>query len=75
MIDISGGVLGMLLPPPAGGRQLPENVSLAADATALRSVLSTAGLTPQESTERGQITPDEMNRIADGMTVLVSCWD
>lgn len=75
VIDISGGVLGMLLPPPAGGRQLPENVSLAADATALRSVLSTAGLTPQESTERGQITPDEMNRIADGMTVLVSCWD
>ncbi|PJE34345.1 hypothetical protein CVM52_22765 [Pseudooceanicola lipolyticus] len=65
----------MLLPPPSGGRQLPENVSLAADATALRSVLARAGLTPAESTERGAISPDEMNRLADGMTVLVSCWD
>ena len=75
VIDISGGVLGMLLPAPSGGRQLPENVSLAADATALRSVLARAGLTPAESTERGAISPDEMNRLADGMTVLVSCWD
>ena len=75
VIDISGGVLGMLLPAPPGGRQLPENVSLAADATALRSVLARAGLTPAESTERGAISPDEMNRLADGMTVLVSCWD
>ena len=75
VIDISGGVIGMLLPPPAGNRVLPENVSLAADASALKTLLATAGVTPTESTDRGAISPDEMNRLADGMTVLVSCWE
>ena len=75
VIDISGGVVGMLLPPPGGSRQLPENVSLAADATALRNILETAGVVTENSTERGAIPPVEMNRIATGMTVLVSCWD
>ncbi|WP_109467829.1 serine protease [Albibacillus kandeliae] len=75
VIDLSGGVVGMLLPPPGGNRQLPENVSLAADSAALRGVLQRAGLAPEDSTGRGTIPPDEMNRLASGMTVLVSCWD
>lgn len=75
VIDVSGGVVGMLLPPPGGGRQLPENVSLAADATALKDLLEQAGVTPEDSTLRGSVPPAELNRIAGGMTVLVSCWD
>lgn len=75
VIDISGGVVGMLLPAPGNGRKLPENVSLAADATALRAILEQAGVSTTESTARGAIAPDEMNRLANGMTVLVSCWD
>ncbi|TMV12954.1 serine protease [Arenibacterium halophilum] len=76
VIDISGGVVGMLLPAPGGeNQQLPANVSLAADATALRAVLDRAGIAPAQSGERGSIPPAEMNRIATGMTVLISCWD
>lgn len=75
VIDISGGVVGMLLPAPTGNRVLPENVSLATDATALRALLASVGVTPQDSSDRGAISPDELNRLADGMTVLVSCWD
>jgi peptidoglycan hydrolase-like protein with peptidoglycan-binding domain len=75
VIDISGGVVGMLLPQPEDGRQLPQNVSLALDATALSTLLQQAGVNAEESTERGAIPPAEMNRIANGMTVLVSCWD
>jgi len=75
VIDISGGVVGMLLPAPDNGRKLPDNVSLAADATALQNVLSQAGVTSEQSAARGSISPDEMNRLANGMTVLVSCWD
>jgi len=75
VIDVSGGVVGMLLPPPSGDRQLPENVSLAADATAIAAVLASAGVTAENSTERGSISPVELNRIANGMTVLVNCWD
>ena len=75
VIDISGGVVGMLLPPPSGNRKLPENVSLAADAGALRQLLDTAGVVSEQSTERGSIPPSELDRLASGMTVLVNCWD
>ena len=75
VIDISGGVVGMLLPPPADGRKLPDNVSLAADSAAIQGLLLAANVTPEPNLARGAISPDEMNRLADGMTVLVSCWD
>ncbi|MEX0338479.1 MAG: trypsin-like peptidase domain-containing protein [Arenibacterium sp.] len=75
VIDISGGVVGILLPAPEDGRQLPQNVSIAADATALGALLESAGVAAEASTERGAIPPAEMNRLANGMTVLISCWD
>ena len=75
VIDISGGVVGMLLPDPETNRKLPENVSLAADAMALQALFEEAGVVSETSTDRGAIPPAEMNRLANGMTVLVSCWD
>lgn len=76
VLDAGGGVLGMLLPPVADdGRQLPANVSFAADAGAIRGVLDLAGLTVEDSADQAEISPAELARIATGMTVLVSCWD
>ncbi|MEY8837471.1 serine protease, partial [Cribrihabitans sp. XS_ASV171] len=75
VFDAGGGVMGMLLPAPREGRQLPEAVSFAADAQALRQVLQSAGLRAIDDTGGGSLTPDELNRRATGMTVLVSCWD
>ncbi|WP_372571060.1 serine protease [Ruegeria jejuensis] len=75
VFDTGGSVVGMLLPDPADGQQLPRDVSFAADAQALRNVLEASGLTVESAPEASDITPDELNRRANGMTVLVSCWD
>ncbi|MFA3916026.1 serine protease [Ruegeria hyattellae] len=75
VFDTGGSVVGMLLPDPANGQQLPRDVSFAADAQALRNVLEESGLTVENASDAAEITPDELNRRAIGMTVLVSCWD
>lgn len=75
VFDTGGGVMGMLLPRAQSGQQLPADVNLVADATAIRNVLDAAGLSAGEVTEVEQIAPDDLSRIAAGMTVLVSCWD
>ena len=65
----------MLLPRDDRGAQLPRDVSFAANARAIGDVLAAAGLGAQSGTGNGQVTPAELNRIATGMTLLVSCWD
>lgn len=80
VIDTGGGVVGMLLGAPEGGRQLPEDVSLATQSQALSAFLVAEGLVPQPSAALGETAPArlpaaELSRLADGMTVLVSCWD
>ncbi|WP_050602618.1 serine protease [Ruegeria sp. 6PALISEP08] len=71
----SGNVVGMLLPTPSEGRSLPASVSLAATGERLTEILAKAGVSGQSSEETTQISPNELNRRATGMTVLVHCWD
>ncbi|WP_298846088.1 serine protease [uncultured Ruegeria sp.] len=71
----SGNVVGMLLPAPSEGRTLPASVSLAATVDRLTEILAEAGVSGQSSEETTQISPNELNRRATGMTVLVHCWD
>lgn len=75
ILDASGAVIGMLLAEPAGDQQLPRDVSFAAKAQALRDVLTVAQVPARDAVGTGAVTPDEMSRRADGMTVLVSCWN
>lgn len=75
VFDTAGSVVGMLLPDPKTGQQLPRDVSFAADAQALRDVLDAAGLRAQSATSSNIVSPEELNRRVNGMTVLVSCWD
>ncbi|WP_424984702.1 serine protease [Microbulbifer sp. S227A] len=76
VLDAGGGVLGMLLPKTTDdGKQLPADVSFAADADSIRSIMDTAGLSVEDDTEHTDLAPAEVSRIASGMTVLVSCWD
>ncbi len=71
-----GSVLGMLLPASAnGGRQLPDDVSFAIGAAALKSALDAAEITTAPAPLGAAMTPEEMTRKAGGMTVLVGCWD
>ncbi|MFP4327142.1 MAG: trypsin-like peptidase domain-containing protein [Paracoccaceae bacterium] len=75
VFDGAGAVLGMLLPRSQEARQLPEDVSFAADAAAIRSVLDRAGVPVSTSESRTPVAPEDLTRLATGMTVLVSCWD
>ncbi|MEX0306758.1 MAG: serine protease [Ruegeria sp.] len=75
VFDDSGSVVGMLLPNPSDGRTLPGSVSLAANVERLIEVLTKAGISGQPSQASAQISPNELSRRANGMTVLVHCWD
>jgi peptidoglycan hydrolase-like protein with peptidoglycan-binding domain len=75
VLDGTGAVLGMLAPAAAGSQRLPEGVSFAVDATKLRDLLSLAGMRAQTATGGDALSPNAMNRLVNGMTVLVSCWD
>lgn len=78
VIDTRGTVLGMLLPRTDGNRSLPQDVSFAADASAIRALLDSAGRPPATraaGVTDAPLSPDALARRAQGMTVLVSCWD
>ncbi len=75
VFDDSGSVVGMLLPTPSEGRTLPGSVSLAVSTQGLNDVLTQAGISGQEAQETAEISPNELSRRANGMTVLVHCWD
>ena len=76
VLDASGAVLGMLLPPDAKAtRQLPDGVAFAASAATLTAALTAKGLTPKAASLANKPTPDALAAKARGMTVLVSCWE
>lgn len=75
VFDDKGQVVGMLLPTPSEGRTLPASVSLAATVDRLNAVLEKAGVSGQPSQSSAVISPNELSRRANGMTVLVHCWD
>ncbi len=75
VLDGAGTVIGMLLPrDETGARKLPASVSYALQAATLGPRLTDAGLSPQASLRSGALAPEDLNRLAEGMTVLVSCW-
>ncbi len=75
VIDARGAVLGMLLPSPQNGRQLPEGVSFAIGSEALMQALQQAGVTTRAASDAPHIPAETLTRQASDMTVLVSCWE
>ena len=75
VLDMTGAVVGMLLPRPESGPQLPDDVSFALDAASIVAAGSAAGvgLTPAEPS--GVISNVKIAERAADMTVLVSCWE
>jgi len=74
VVDASGAVLGMLLPQGTQGRQLPADVSFAANAEAIRSALEAVGVEVQSQPTGASLPNQALVNRATGMTVLVSCW-
>jgi S1-C subfamily serine protease len=76
VLDSSGAVVGMLLPPAVkGAKVLPEGVGFAAQAGVIAQALTAAGVEPTAATATEAATPDALNAAGLGMTVLVSCWE
>lgn len=75
ILDPTGQVVGMLLAPAQQGQQLPRDVSLAADAGAIRNVLDLADMKTDIGDNDTALKPADLNRLATGMTVLVNCWN
>ena len=75
VLDSAGAVVGMLqTKSEAGGRQLPPEVSFAADAQAIGGLLSANGVNVSRQGGGDLVAPEDLNDIASDMTVLVSCW-
>jgi len=75
VLDLSGSVLGMVLPGAFGERTLPAEVTLALRADQLTDVLAAAGLSVAPATREGVMNRDNLARLAADMTVTVSCWN
>lgn len=75
VFDASGIVLGMLLDPTEGARQLPSDVAFAAHAPVLVEFLSANGVTPAAADPGEMMEPEDLTMLAADLTVLVSCWN
>ncbi|NNE52657.1 MAG: peptidoglycan-binding protein [Sulfitobacter sp.] len=75
IFDGSGNVIGLLLPRDTQGKLLPVDVHFALDTAAIAEVASNAGLSLSASDRTESIAPRDLRIAAQGMTVLVSCWE
>lgn len=74
VFDTMGSVLGVLLPPEASATQLPPDVAFATDSATVLAALEAAGVVASEATPAAAISPEELTRRANAVTVLVDCW-
>jgi len=72
--DSRGAVLGMLLDAGEPGRVLPPDVAMAADMESIISFLSDNGISPAAADAPDELAPQDMIRLASGMTVMVGCY-
>lgn len=75
VLDLTGSVLGMVLPGDTSDRALPEDVTLALRGDKLPEVLAEAGITVSSSNSRTAMNRDNLARLGADMTVTVSCWN
>jgi len=76
VFDMTGSVLGMLLPKTqVNGQRLPDEVSFAISAEAMGAALAENGVTISASQPGGAMAPEDLTIIGTAMTVLVSCWN
>ena len=74
VLDGAGAVIGLLVPPATGARQLPATVAYVLEGAALGQVLAPAGITLRASRDTEQLAAVDLTSKGEMMTVLVSCW-
>lgn len=73
VLDGTGAVIGMLLAPEEGDRQLPPGVQFVLSSAEIAGIVP--GISPLQAARTATLAPADLTRVAGGMTVLVSCWD
>jgi peptidoglycan hydrolase-like protein with peptidoglycan-binding domain len=76
VMDMTGAVVGMVLPGNTGGREMPDEVTLALQHDALREALAAAGVPSQALAGGGAtLNRDQLARLGANIAVRVSCWN
>jgi S1-C subfamily serine protease len=75
VLDVTGNVIGMVLPGTVSGRTLPSEVTLALRADQMIGVLQQAGIGVTLAQPTGAMNRENLSREAADMTVRVSCWN
>ncbi|WP_341861895.1 serine protease [Gymnodinialimonas sp. 57CJ19] len=75
VLDLSGNVIGVVLPGTVGNRTLPSDVTLALRSDQLVPVLQGAGIGLTLAQPVGALNRENISREAADMTVRVSCWN
>ncbi|WP_224815290.1 serine protease [Hasllibacter sp. MH4015] len=75
VMDLTGNVIGMVLPGTVEGRQLPNEVTLALRADQLIAILEGAGVVVTQAEPAGALNRENLSREAADMTVRISCWN
>lgn len=75
VIDMSGAVVGMILPNIVDGRALPEEVTLALRFDQLGDAFAAAGIAPETVIPDGSMNRETISRLAADIAVQVSCWN
>ncbi|MEP1933338.1 MAG: serine protease, partial [Roseibium sp.] len=75
VLDDNGRLLGMLLPAPENGQNLPNDVSFARDGASIRTMLDGSGFGVETAAAGSQMAAEDLRALSASMTVLVSCWE
>ncbi len=75
VLDVTGNVIGMVLPGTVEGRTLPNEVTLALRSDQLIGLLQEAGVGLTVAQPAGALNRENLSREAADMTVRVSCWN
>lgn len=74
VLNLDGGVVGVLLPTPSDSRVLPDGINFAARGSAVAASLTESGIFAPEISFAKEIDLVELNRLAADITVLINCY-
>lgn len=75
VLDLSGSVVGMLLPSDTADGTLPEGMALAASGAAILNFLSENGIVYAAAAGGQDLEPAELRRQAADITIRIECFD
>ncbi|MDF1619625.1 trypsin-like peptidase domain-containing protein [Pseudothioclava nitratireducens] len=76
VFDATGSVIGILLPKAhIAGKRLPDDLSVAVQATAIAPALAEAGFAPVASDRSGSLAAEDLTEIAQDLVIQIACWE